>query len=57
MLSFSVDKKNSRNIIITPMEKMKRILRHTEKEKKKEMINNYINQIRSGTVNRYQFYN
>ena len=56
-LSYSVDKKKSRNIIITPLEKMKRIIRHSEKEKIMSTIYNYINQIKGGTVNKYQFFN
>ena len=60
IISYSVDKKykkNSRTIIITPIEKMKRILQHSEKEKKRAMIYNYINETQRTTLNRYQFYN
>ena len=60
IISYSVDNKNKkkpRTIIITPIEKMKRILRHSEKKVKKELIDNYINKSHTSTINKYQFYN
>ena len=60
IMSYSVDNKNKkkpRTIIITPIEKMKRILRHSEKKVKKELIDNYINKSHTSTINKYQFYN
>jgi Ca2+-binding EF-hand superfamily protein len=36
---------------------MKRIIRHSEKNSKKQLIDNYINETQNGTINKYQFYN
>ena len=60
LMTLSVDRKkrnNSKTIIFDPIEKMKRIIRHSEKNSKKELIENYINEIQSSTINKYQFYN
>ena len=59
-MSYSLDKKmkiNARTIIVDPIEKMKRIIRHSEKKTKKKLIDNYINDSSNGTINKYQFYN
>ena len=59
-MSYSLDKNmkiNARTIIVDPIEKMKRIIRHSEKKAKKKLIDNYINDSSNGTINKYQFYN
>ena len=62
ILSYSFDNKkkyNLRTIIITPIEKLKRILRHSEIKSKIEIIYDYIikSENGSGSINKYQFFN
>ena len=60
VLSYSVDNKNKynlRTIIINPIEKMRRVLRHSDMNSKIEIIYDYINKSENGSINKYQFFN
>ena len=59
LISHSVDNKliNYKTATIDPFEKMRRILKYSGKDKSKNIIDNYINRTKYGSVNKYQLYN
>ena len=59
LVSHSVDNKiiNYKSATVDPFEKMRRIIKYSEKDKSKNIIDNYISRTKYGSVNKYQLYN